>query len=79
MYKNLLAEMTRNNIKKQDVAEALNISLSTVWAKFNGQSMFTLGDAATIQRKFFPNLTIEYLFSELFETPHEDRGLSDGY
>ena len=67
MYRNLLAEMTRKGIKKQDIADAIGNALSTVWTKFNGVSNFTVSDAAKIRNSFFPDLAIEYLFEELFK------------
>ena len=38
MYSNLKAELKRREIKLRQVAEALGISLTTVWSKINGKT-----------------------------------------
>lgn len=63
MYRNLKAEMARNNIKVILIAETINASYNHTRAKINGKYPFTLDEAFAIQRTFFPDLSIAYLFS----------------
>lgn len=62
MYPNLRAEMARKNIKSVVVAEILGISYDTMSNKMNGKSDFTRTEIFKIRDKFFPDLTLEYLF-----------------
>ena len=64
MYKNLLAEMARQNITKKDLSEFLHTRYGTIIDKTNGKYDFKLGEALRIKEKFFPNLSIEYLFKK---------------
>lgn len=62
MYKNLLAEMARNNIMQMDLVKELKISPSTLSDKMNGKKDFKLKECKTIKLVFFPDCTIDYLF-----------------
>ena len=62
MYINLQAEMVRNNIKRKDFADFLGVRQATICDKINGKYGFKLCEAFKIKEKFFPGLTIEYLF-----------------
>lgn len=62
MYRNLLAEMKRNDIKNRDIADCIGVSARTASNKINGRSEFSWKETCSIQRMFFPNLTKEYLF-----------------
>lgn len=64
MLHNLEAEMARNQVKRIDIARLLNLSTRAVYGKISGESKFTTSEAIKIQRTYFPNLTIEYLFAE---------------
>lgn len=61
---NLEAEMARTHVKKVDIARLLNISTRTVYGKIHDQSKFTTSEAIKIQKTYFPELSIEYLFAE---------------
>lgn len=63
LYRNLKAEMGRNNITNSDIAKCINKDVSTVSAKLNAPNRITLNECIKIKNKFFPNLTIEYLFA----------------
>lgn len=62
MYTNLQAEMVRNNIKRKDFAAFLGVRQATICDKMNGKYSFKLSEAFKIKNKFFPDLTMEYLF-----------------
>lgn len=62
MYRNLEAEMARNNIKLQELADGIGINISTASAKMNIQNRFRLDESKRIIEKFFPDLTMDYLF-----------------
>ncbi len=63
MFKNLKAEMARNDISNKQIAEALGIDVSTVSAKLNTYDRLKLCEAEKIRKVFFPNMKIEYLFA----------------
>lgn len=62
MYRNLLAEMARNDITKKDLADFLGLRYATIVDKTNGKFRFYLDEAFKIKNHFFPDLPIEYLF-----------------
>lgn len=62
MYPNLNAEMARNKIEQKDIAKALNKGADGISLKFNGKRAWLLDEAKEIKRKFFPKLTLDYLF-----------------
>lgn len=64
MLKNLLAEMIRKDVTRQQIADLLNLSYNTVSTKLNGHYEFSVEEARKIKSVFFPDLTIEYLFSK---------------
>lgn len=63
MYRNLEAEMVRNGIYRKDLAKLLNVRYATVVQKLNGRYKFNLDEAFDIKNSYFPNFSIEYLFS----------------
>ncbi|MBR2248153.1 MAG: XRE family transcriptional regulator [Bacilli bacterium] len=64
MFKNLEAELKRIDKAQKDLAELLDIHLSTLNSKMNGHTEFSLGECKKIKDKWFQNLTLEYLFEE---------------
>lgn len=64
MLSNLVAEIARNKVSRYKIAEVLEVSYGTVNQKINGNYEFSVGEAKKIQEKFFPDLTIEYLFDK---------------
>lgn len=62
MFNNLNAEMARNGVTKKDIAKLLGVRYATVIDKTNGKSRFYYDEVLKIQKEFFPNCTIEYLF-----------------
>ena len=61
-HPNLRAEMARIGIKQKDVAKLLGVSELTVSKKMSGKSSFTIDEAFLIKEKFFPDLSLDYLF-----------------
>lgn len=61
MYNNLRAEMTRNNVTAQGIADLLGKTVRSVRDKIAGRSDFTIGEFIKIQTSFFPGLSLDYL------------------
>ncbi len=62
MFDNLIAEMARNKVTNEDLANCLEVTLNTISNKLRRRTEFTRKDMWKIRNTFFPNLTIEYLF-----------------
>ena len=60
---NLKGEMAKNNITIEEMAKFLNIHRNSVSNKLNGDSAFSIDEAFKIQKKYFPKLSMDYLFS----------------
>ena len=67
MYRNLEAEMVRYGVTRNHIAKILNLRYASIIDKLSGKYSFKLDEAFKIQREFFPNLTIEYLFEQFDE------------
>lgn len=61
-HNNLKAEMARRDITIGSIADFLEVRLGTVSDKINGRSKFYFQEARRIRDKFFPDLSLEYLF-----------------
>lgn len=64
MFRNLRAEMARQDVAFGDLAKTLKVRNATVSDKVNGKSRFYIDEAISIRDEFFPNLSIEYLFGD---------------
>lgn len=66
MFKNLIAEMVRFSVSKEELAELLGISVSTLYSRL-GSKGFTCSDACLIRdyfnNKFGTTFTLDYLFA----------------
>ena len=62
IFKNLKAEMARNNVTNEMLANALGINISTVSVKLNNISRLKFIEAKKIREDFFPDLATDYLF-----------------
>lgn len=60
--KNLEAEMKRYGISRKDIAQLLGVSYSTVHSRFNGTSQWLYEECVAIQKEYFPNSELDYLF-----------------
>jgi len=76
MYPNLEAEMARNKITKDKIAKFLKVRYATIHDKMSGRIKrgFTVNEALAIKEKFFPDLTIEYLFQRKASDQIEQKG-----
>jgi hypothetical protein len=64
MFRNLKAEMIRQNVSIKDIANLLNIKVGTARAKINGKIGVSLEDCKKIITLFNENNTIDYLFKK---------------
>jgi len=67
LYKNLKAEMIRFDINISLLANKLNVKEDTVRRKIHGKGSFTIDEALVIQRSFFKDFNVEYLFDKKIE------------
>jgi hypothetical protein len=65
MFSNLKAEMARKNVTLDQIADALNLNISTVSAKLNNYRRLKYCECIAIRDSFFPGLTIDYLFATI--------------
>ena len=70
VFENLRAEMARKEIRIRHIAWTLDVNRDTAARKLSGKVPITLSEAFRIQRIYFPDLTLQYLFQELV-TPTE--------
>lgn len=64
---NLEAEMKRKSISRMDIANLLGVSYSTIHSRFNGNSEWLYSECTLIRDTYFPDCTLDYLFT----TKHE--------
>lgn len=62
-YSNLRAEMARKNISITDLMKVTGKSRSGVSNNLNGKGSFSVNESLAIRNRFFPELSIDYLFS----------------
>ena len=62
-FTTLRAEMARKGLKGRDIAETLQISSKSAYNKINRITEFTLKETIAIRDKFFPGMTIDFLFN----------------
>ena len=62
-YPNLSAEMKRRGITQGQLAETLGVSPVTVSRWFQGHRKMSVSSCFKVKEKFFPDLTVDYLFS----------------
>ena len=64
MLWNLKAEMARRGVMCIDLANLLGVRPATISAKISCKSQFSFEEAQCIQRNYFPDLELQYLFKE---------------
>lgn len=69
VYQNLKAEMARQNLTKRDLARGLNTAERNIRNRFNGKTPFSIPEAFAIRDKFFPGISLDYLFQRDAATP----------
>lgn len=65
MFSNLRAEMARKEITIIEISKLLGVNRDTVSRKLSGKSKLYLNEAMLINKEFFPNKELQYLFKEL--------------
>ena len=70
MYMNLKAEMARKGITNEQLANGIGINPATLSAKLNiaqiwNLSKMRLDEAQCLRDKFFPGMTMDYLFGDV--------------
>ena len=63
MYKNIEAEIARNDLTRKEIAETLGLSISTVSLKLNGKASITLNEAIKFKKLLKTNMPLEELFN----------------
>ena len=69
---NLKAEMARVKVSQADVAEFLRMSTSNFNLKINERIPITVQEAEEIKNRFFPGLTLDYLFASDGDVPSKE-------
>lgn len=64
IYSNLRAEMARHHLTIQSMAAGLKMNRDTLSRKLSGKSPLYLDEAFRIQRMFFSDLDVSYLFRQ---------------
>lgn len=64
MYKNLQILMINNNVKEEDIATALNITVKAVQHRLKGNTEFKRSEMLIIKKNLFPNYTLDQLFDD---------------
>lgn len=64
MLRNLEAEIARKKLSREEVASGIGISTRSLYDKLNGKSKFNLEEAFALQKKFFPDTDLDYLFEQ---------------
>lgn len=65
VYNNLRAETMKKSISVQEMAKGLGVTYNTLKAKLSGKESFNLDEAFYMNKIFFPETDICYLFQEL--------------
>lgn len=65
MFSNLRAEMARQRVTIQEVANAIGVGRDAASQKLSGKTPITLADAFKIEQAYFPDHDVRYLFAEL--------------
>lgn len=73
-YSNLRAEMARERVTIQSIADAIGVGRYTASQKLSGKSPITLAEAFKIEKTYFPGSDIRYLFSELLDMQSGTQG-----
>ena len=68
---NLVKEMAAAKITNEMLAEKLSVHRNTIANRIDGIGNFSIAEALTVQKTFFPNLGIEYLFEKASEQQKE--------
>ena len=62
-FGNLKSEMKCGSVSRADIARKLGVRPNTVSSWLNGNSAMPIAYAFEIRNAFFPDMTVDYLFS----------------
>ena len=62
MFNNLKAEMARESVTNEMIANKISIHIASVSSKLNGKTEWTRREMFEIKNHFFPELSVDYLF-----------------
>mgnify|MGYP002771563219 CR=1 FL=1 len=60
----LNGEIAKKGLRKSEIAKTIGVSYGTFRNKMNGATPFTWDEVNTIKREYFPECSLDYLFSE---------------
>lgn len=66
-YAILIGEMAKHGISNDAIAECIEVHRNTASNKLNGGT-FSIEEAEKIRDKFFPTMSLEYLFKRTADT-----------
>lgn len=69
MFSNLRAEMARKQITIQEIANTIGVGRDAASQKLSGKTAITLAEAFKVEREYFPDSDVRYLFAELLDSP----------
>ncbi len=72
-FSNLRAEMAREEITIKQIADEIGVNRDTMGGKLSGKRPLFLNEAFIINRAFFPDKDIPFLFKELYETEEDEK------
>lgn len=64
VYRNIKAEMRREGITQEQIADYLGMTSNNLSLKLNGKVVLTAPEAVAIQKRFFPRATLDYLLEQ---------------
>ena len=65
MYRELLGEMVKRGITRNEIAQKLEITPKSLFNKINGKTEFTWKEVKAIRKIVAPEKTLEELFKEV--------------
>lgn len=65
MLLNLKAEMARKRLTVEDLVRVTGLSATTIRNKIAGRTVFTVPEAIKVQQELFPEMDLQYLFSQV--------------
>lgn len=75
MYPNLRAEMAREHVTVEMLAQAMGVNIATASAKLNSYDRIKFSECRKIRDTFFPAMQIDYLFFVNSSQPPTDHPL----
>lgn len=61
---NLVKEMAASKVTNEMLSEKIGVHRNTIANRLSGVGKFSIEEAFSIQKQFFPTLEIEYLFKQ---------------